>query len=82
MPAVSEGPLITCPNGHTLGALVAGMTVIRHRGREWVGIPLSIRCECGAVWQPPAETLRGVVEDAGLAAGTMATGSTAPERDG
>lgn len=45
--------VIRCPQcGKILGARVAGEMVIRHRGREWVGQAVSIRCErCGAVWR-------------------------------
>lgn len=45
--------VVRCPRcGKTLGAIVAGEMVIRHRGREWIGRASSIRCErCGAIWQ-------------------------------
>ncbi|MBI4496837.1 MAG: hypothetical protein HY689_02920 [Chloroflexi bacterium] len=48
--------VIKCPCGNVLGDLVAGRVVIRHRGREVVGLMDAIKCEdCGRVWEPVVE---------------------------
>jgi|GEM_PF-6506145 len=45
--------LLRCICGNTLAAEIAGLTVVRHRGREWAGFVVSIRCErCGRIWRP------------------------------
>jgi hypothetical protein len=47
-----------CDCGNVLGEEAAGYLLIRHGGREWLGIALSIRCEeCGAVWRPDREVV-------------------------
>ena len=49
-----ESVLVKCPNcGNTLAASLAGLSLVKHRGREWAGFVVSIRCEeCGHVWKP------------------------------
>lgn len=48
-----ERRLIRCNNcGTVLAAEVAGLSVVTHRGREWVGQVISMKCSCGEIWRP------------------------------
>ena len=55
---------VRCPAcGNVLGLLVAGQVVIKHRGREWIGTPSSIRCDrCPGVWMPPERERMALAE--------------------
>lgn len=45
--------LIRCPGcGTILAANVAGLSVVTRKGFEWIGQVVSMRCTCGALWQP------------------------------
>lgn len=53
--------------GETLGPAYTGLVAQRHKGRESVFIPITIRCEqCGTVWRPPQASIavlaNGVIE--------------------
>ncbi len=64
MPAANPEPLlIRCGCcGNILGAPVAGQIVMRYRGREWIGLAVSIKCEkCAAVWVNPSVTVAGTI---------------------
>lgn len=49
-----ESVLVKCPHcGNTLAATFAGLSLVQHRGRQWSGFVVSIKCElCGQVWKP------------------------------
>lgn len=47
---------VHCECGNLLGVEIAGYLSVRHRGRELLCLPISIRCEaCSSVWRPPEE---------------------------
>jgi len=49
---MATDPLIACPScANTLGARVAGLVYVQHRGRKVLGRVLSIECDrCHATW--------------------------------
>lgn len=57
--AAEPAVAIRCTAGHLVGIETAGVHVVRHAGRTYVGVLFSATCKCGKQWQNP--TLRPLI---------------------